>query len=121
MESTGSGSTAPGPERSRFEAGVPNEQAIEIAGQLQELVSHPSWPLFRELLAAARIKTREEGFAHPEEIQRFIGFVSGLTAAEDLPVQIIKQAEEYQKRAEAKGRRVLDFRGSLTPMGTPGV
>jgi len=113
----------PAPERSQFEAGISNDQAVQLAPALLELVQHPAWVLFQELLHAAKIRAREEAFAHPEEIQKYIGYVAGLTAAERAPVEIIAQAEQQAEREEARsgGKRILDFRGSITPMGTPGV
>jgi len=113
----------PAPERSQFEAGITNEQAVQLAPALLELVQHPAWALFQELLHAAKLRAREEGFAHPEEIQKYIGYVAGLSAAERLPVEIIAQAEEQAHREEVRsgGKRLLDFRGSITPLGTPGV
>lgn len=107
-------------ERSKFESGISDEQAVEIAPELDALTRSPAWAAYRELLTASRLRARELGFDNPENIQHYVGFVAGLGVALQLPLLVVQQATDAANREEKRGK-MAGFRGGLRSDSDPSV
>lgn len=96
-------------ERSKWEERVvSDEEALEMAPVLDDLVRSPGWKLYVELLQGARSRTRAAGFEESkDQFDFFKGLVAGLTVASDLPGDVLAQARRSVREAEKApaGRR----------------
>lgn len=82
-------------ERSTFELGLSNEEALEIADTLDALTKHAGWKLLVELVKAARIQAREAGFARgKDEFDWWQGYVEGIGLAVGFPAAVRDQARK---------------------------
>ena len=105
--------------REFLEAGVSEDEAVQWAAQLQEMLRSPGWQAYRELLKRLRISYREwfEDAADLDEIRKIQGVLKGLALAEDVPEEVARyaraQVERERKREEqqAASRRTHTIGG----------
>lgn len=100
-------------ERSRYEEAVPDDEAMEMAGQFQEMLKSPAWASFKELLVASKLTAREQALeGDPGLFLYWKGYVAGLAEAGHIPGFIISYIEGKMKRQEVpeqRTARVLPF------------
>lgn len=90
----------PGP----YENPLSGDQVEEIAPKLVELQKSQGWEIYQNILQALVHRGREAGFAAPEDIAYWIGYVAGLTHAQ-ITVPEVVQSAKTQIKADAVRRR----------------
>lgn len=94
----------PTPERSRFEGVVPEEQAVELASLLQDLINSRGWAAYVELLKLERLNAREQAFDDSDaNFSAHKGYVEGLKIAEQIPQLVIATARREARREDNAG------------------
>ncbi len=101
------------PERSPYEQGLTEEQVMEVAPVLSELVATAGWRALIALITGDRVTARERALAGDEaDIKKWKGYIEGLTVVENIPHFILDRAMEISARQERQGK-LSTYRGRL--------
>lgn len=92
-------------ERSKWEeaAEFTEQETLELAGPMRNLLASPDWGAFAEMLKVSRIRAREISNNDAKDFNDVLywrGYVAGLLAAEEVPKSLVRDAEDIIRQEE---------------------